>query len=129
MRDENARLKKLVADLSLDKDAMQWVIEKNGVEFAELKATVEQVQEKYAFSDLFWLTRSPLRPSRTCSRRYPKHGFSRASSTSFVRSDSSLPRSSARGCPKIQYFIVANGCSTVKPRKCTTSAVVRGCMR
>ena len=30
LRDENARLRKLVADLSLDKDALQWVIEKNG---------------------------------------------------------------------------------------------------
>jgi putative transposase len=30
LQDENARLKKLVADLSLDKDALQWVIEKNG---------------------------------------------------------------------------------------------------
>jgi putative transposase len=30
LREENARLKKLVADLSLDKDALQWVIEKNG---------------------------------------------------------------------------------------------------
>ncbi len=30
LRDENARLKKLVADLSLDKDALQWVIQKNG---------------------------------------------------------------------------------------------------
>jgi putative transposase len=28
LRDENARLKKLVADLSLDKDALQWVIKK-----------------------------------------------------------------------------------------------------
>jgi putative transposase len=28
--DENARLKKLVANLSLDKDALQWVIQKNG---------------------------------------------------------------------------------------------------
>jgi putative transposase len=28
--DENARLKKLVADLSLDNDALQWVIEENG---------------------------------------------------------------------------------------------------
>jgi hypothetical protein len=27
---ENARLKKLVADLSLDKDALQWVIQKKG---------------------------------------------------------------------------------------------------
>jgi putative transposase len=30
LRDENARLKKLVADLSLDKDALQSVIAKNG---------------------------------------------------------------------------------------------------
>jgi putative transposase len=30
LRDENARLRKLVADLSLDKDALQYVIEKNG---------------------------------------------------------------------------------------------------
>jgi putative transposase len=30
LRDENNRLRKLVADLSLDKDALQWVIEKNG---------------------------------------------------------------------------------------------------
>jgi putative transposase len=30
LRDENARLRKLVADLSLDKDALQWVFRKNG---------------------------------------------------------------------------------------------------
>jgi len=30
LRDENARLKRLVADLSLDKDALQHVIRKNG---------------------------------------------------------------------------------------------------
>jgi putative transposase len=30
LRDENARLKKLVADLSLDKDALQSLIQKNG---------------------------------------------------------------------------------------------------
>jgi len=30
LRDENTRLRKLVVDLSLDKDALQWVIEKNG---------------------------------------------------------------------------------------------------
>jgi putative transposase len=30
LRDENSRLCKLVADLSLDKDALQYVIEKNG---------------------------------------------------------------------------------------------------
>jgi putative transposase len=30
LRDENARLKRLAADLSLDKDALQFVIRKNG---------------------------------------------------------------------------------------------------
>lgn len=30
LREENVRLRKLVADLSLDKDALQWVIQKNG---------------------------------------------------------------------------------------------------
>lgn len=30
LRDENARLKRLVADLALDKDALQYVIRKNG---------------------------------------------------------------------------------------------------
>ncbi len=30
LRDENARLKRLVADLSLDKEALQSVIRKNG---------------------------------------------------------------------------------------------------
>jgi putative transposase len=30
LRDENTRLKRLVADLTLDKDALQWVIRKNG---------------------------------------------------------------------------------------------------
>lgn len=30
LRDENGRLKRLVADLSLDKDALQYVIRKNG---------------------------------------------------------------------------------------------------
>jgi putative transposase len=45
LRDENTRLRKLVADLSLDKDALQWV-KKKRVELAVLKATVEQVREK-----------------------------------------------------------------------------------
>jgi putative transposase len=30
LRDENTRLRKLVVDLSLDKDALQWVIKKTG---------------------------------------------------------------------------------------------------
>ncbi|MGC2329729.1 MAG: IS3 family transposase [Candidatus Sulfotelmatobacter sp.] len=51
LRDENMRLRKLVADLSLDKDALQWVIGKKRVELAELKATVEPMREKYAFSE------------------------------------------------------------------------------
>lgn len=38
LRDENARLKKLVADLSLDKDALQHVIRKNVWSAARLQA-------------------------------------------------------------------------------------------
>jgi putative transposase len=30
LEDQNARLKRMVADLSLDREALQWVIEKNG---------------------------------------------------------------------------------------------------
>ncbi|MBM3758609.1 MAG: transposase [Acidobacteria bacterium] len=30
LADENSRLKRLVADLSLDREALKWVIEKNG---------------------------------------------------------------------------------------------------
>jgi putative transposase len=48
LRDENARLRKLVADLSLDKDALQWVIEKNG-----------------------WSSRSGRRPSGRYERSMP----------------------------------------------------------
>jgi|SRR5580765_3033257 putative transposase len=48
LRDENTRLRKLVADLSLDKDALQWVIEKNG-----------------------WSSRSGRRPSSGCERSMP----------------------------------------------------------
>jgi putative transposase len=45
LREENGRLKKLVADLSLDKDALQSVIGKNGWSLAVLKAAVGQVRE------------------------------------------------------------------------------------
>ena len=51
LRDENGRLKKLVADLSLDKDALQSVIRKNGWSSSVLKAAVGQVQQEYAFSE------------------------------------------------------------------------------
>ena len=30
LEDENGRLKRLVADLSLDREVLKWVIEKNG---------------------------------------------------------------------------------------------------
>jgi len=40
LRDENARLKKLVADLSLDKDALQHVIRKNVWSAARLQAKI-----------------------------------------------------------------------------------------
>ena len=39
-----------------------------------------------------WFTCSPERPSKICSRRYPKRGLDRANSTSRVRNGSSLRR-------------------------------------
>ena len=50
LRDENTKLRKLVADLSLDKEALQSVIRKNGWRLVALKAAVEQVRGEYAFS-------------------------------------------------------------------------------
>ncbi len=50
LRDENTRFRKLVADLSLDKEALQSVIQKKRVELVVPKAAVEQVQQAYAFS-------------------------------------------------------------------------------
>jgi putative transposase len=38
LREQNHRLKKLVADLSLDKDILKSVISKNGVKLACLRA-------------------------------------------------------------------------------------------
>jgi len=51
LRDENARLKKLVADLSLDKKSLQSVIEKNRMELAAMKASVEHILQKFAFTE------------------------------------------------------------------------------
>src|SRR5690242_17057340 len=50
LRDENTRLRKLVADLSLDKEALQSVIRKKRVELVALKAAIGQMREEYAFS-------------------------------------------------------------------------------
>ena len=50
LRDENTKLRKLVADLSLDKEALQSVIRKKRLELVALKAAVEQVRGEYAFS-------------------------------------------------------------------------------
>ncbi|MGA9786782.1 MAG: IS3 family transposase [Candidatus Sulfotelmatobacter sp.] len=50
LRDENTKLRKLVADLSLDKEALQSVIPKKRLELVALKAAVEQVRGEYAFS-------------------------------------------------------------------------------
>src|SRR5437588_5134383 len=47
LREENTRLRKLVADLSLDKEVGD---SKKRVELVALKAAIEQVQEEYAFS-------------------------------------------------------------------------------
>jgi len=41
----------------------------------------------------------------------------------------SFPRSRKRGCPKIRYLSVANGCSTVDRRSRMTCGVVRCCIR
>ena len=38
---------------------------------------------------------------------------------------SALPRNRKRGCPKMRYFNVANGCSTVDRRSRMTSGVAR----
>ncbi len=64
MRDENGSLRKLVADLSLDKEALQSVIEKTdgastprtktcprGPRLAAMKASVEHIREKFAFTE------------------------------------------------------------------------------
>ena len=51
LRDENARLRKLVANLSLDKDALQMVIENKRMELAGMKAAVEQIRTRFAFSE------------------------------------------------------------------------------
>src|SRR5437763_16116125 len=51
LRDENTKLRKLVADLSLDKEALQSVIRKNGWRLVAVKAATEQVQQEYAFSE------------------------------------------------------------------------------
>ncbi|HEX3684935.1 MAG TPA: IS3 family transposase [Bryobacteraceae bacterium] len=51
LRDENTRLKKLVADLSLDKDALQSVIPKKRMELPAMKAGVEHLKQDFAFSE------------------------------------------------------------------------------
>ena len=50
LREENGRLKKLVADLSLDKDALQSVIRKNGWS-RSLEGGCGASAEEYAFSE------------------------------------------------------------------------------
>lgn len=45
LRDENGRLRKLVDDLSLDKEALQSVIAKKRMELAAMKASVEHVRQ------------------------------------------------------------------------------------
>ena len=50
LRDENTKLRKLAADLSLDKEALQSVIRKNRMELVAEKAAIERLQCEYAFS-------------------------------------------------------------------------------
>jgi putative transposase len=51
LRDENARLKKLVADLSLDKDMLQSVIRKNSLNSSARRAKVRRLLEEFAASE------------------------------------------------------------------------------
>ena len=51
LRDENTKLRKLVADLSLDKEALQSVIRQKRVELVALKAAIGQIRKDYAFSE------------------------------------------------------------------------------
>ncbi len=62
LRDENTRLRKLMADLSPDKEALQSVIRKNG-QLVALKAAVEQTKRSIVH--------------RQNSKRYPKNVFLR----------------------------------------------------
>lgn len=50
LRDENGRLRKLVADPSLDKEALQTAIEKR-MELDALKVAVEHIRQKFAFTE------------------------------------------------------------------------------
>jgi putative transposase len=68
LREENARLKKLVADPSLDKDALQAVIRKNvwsAAPFARGKSIPEEVCVNV--SGLFWGCALATMSIRTCS--------------------------------------------------------------
>src|SRR5689334_21753323 len=49
LRDENTRLKKLVAELSLDKGCSAVSDPKKRMELVEMKASVEQLRNEYAF--------------------------------------------------------------------------------
>src|SRR5207237_8788588 len=49
LRDENTRLRKLVADLSLDKEALQSVTEKTGGA-RSVEGSYRQMKQEYAFS-------------------------------------------------------------------------------
>src|SRR5260221_14790325 len=51
LEDENRRLKHLVADLSLDKEALKGLIAKNGWSLVARRREVSWMQEKYAVSE------------------------------------------------------------------------------
>jgi len=50
LRDENSQPRKLVADLGLEKEALQSVIKK-GLEFVALKAAIGQIPAECAFGE------------------------------------------------------------------------------
>lgn len=51
LEDENRRLKQLVADLSLDKEALKSVIQKNGWSLPALRAEVAFIEAEHGLSE------------------------------------------------------------------------------
>ena len=51
LREENARLKRLVADLTLDKDALRSVIRKKLTELVAKRAEVQRLRQEFDFGE------------------------------------------------------------------------------
>jgi len=68
LRDENTRLRKLVADLSLDKEALQSVTEKTGGA-RSVEGSYRQMKQEYAFSAASVDRNTDRDSPSTCSTR------------------------------------------------------------